>query len=965
MKPFLYETAEEIIKNYKDDLPNCCLIFPNKRTKFYFRKYYAQILGKTSRPAKMIEIGKYIRQLTGFEDAEKLSLIFELYKIFKKYSKDYSFDNFYRLGEIILSDFNEIDAWLADPKQIYKNIKDLKEIDTLFEQFTKEQIEILKNFWSNFLNEKDSNEKKIFLKLWNLLPEIYQTFTEELIKQKIAYNGLIYKVLSGYIDENKIDNEKYRHYFFIGFNALNSAELKFFNYFHKKGIAEFYWDVDNYYFSDKKQEAGDFLRKNFKDLNLKIPKMPDNFLKNKKISIIGTSLNINQAKLIHSVLKDKDKDYIENTAIITGDENMLFPVLSALPGNIEDVNVTMGYSFKLTPLYNFIAKYFQLHLFSEKYKKKSFYFKHVLNVLKHPYVNEYDSDTGNLLIKKIEEQKLIFINSEQLTGFENNLLKLIFRNYTDGYVSEQILSDLLNILFIFFDKKNKNAEEKLNTLKNEYIFRAYKKIKRFREILMENNEKLSLKLSSEILLQNLKSDSIPFESETDEGLQIMGLMESRNLDFKNIIILGMNEGLLPKISRSPTFISQNLRFAFNLPLIKHQDSVFAYFFYRLLQRSENISLVYNDLVSDSNSGEQSRFLKQLLFETDFDIKEIHFNDEIFIQNRHSIEIAKNEDVLSILDSYFYDEKNPEAGKAFSASTLNTYLSCSLKFYFRYIAGIKEPEVVKDEFTSAEFGSVLHKALELIYSDLNSIIDGKILKKDDIETMFPKTEEYVLKALKENFKNNKNYTPEGIQIIIKDVLINYVKAVLKYDQKYAPFIIVSLENNKFYNTLLNINYKGQNKQVKLFGIIDRIDEKEGVFRIIDYKSGAKKNEKFSITGLFDVENRNRDSHAFQALFYSLIVNNLQEFSDKKIRPSLYYVRSMNQTDYSDMLITENENDDNIKIKLLLDENVTRKFLYEFHESLINLTEEIFNSEINFCQTKNKKICEYCEFNKICY
>ena len=234
MKPFLYETADDIIKNNRNSLPDCCLIFPNKRTKYYFRKYYAQIIGKTSRPPKMTEIGTLIRELTDFEDAEKLSLIFELFKVFKKFNTSYTFDSFYRLGEIILSDFNEIDAWLVDPKQIYKNIKNLKEIDSHFDWLTSEQKELLSNFWKNFLTEKSSKEKEMFLGLWNLLPEVYTAFTNRLKENKIAYNGLIYRVLSEIIEDDSVEINDCKKIFFIGFNALNKAELKFFDYFKKQ-----------------------------------------------------------------------------------------------------------------------------------------------------------------------------------------------------------------------------------------------------------------------------------------------------------------------------------------------------------------------------------------------------------------------------------------------------------------------------------------------------------------------------------------------------------------------------------------------------------------------------------------------------------------------------------------------------------------------------------------------------------
>lgn len=959
MKPFLYETAEKIINDYPD-VKDCLIVFPNKRTKYYFRRYFAEILGKTSKPPKMREIGEFIREITGFNDGDKLSLIFELYKVFKKYNTTYTFENFYRLGEIILSDFNEIDAWLVDPQQIYRNIKDLKEIDNHFNWLSEEQKKLLSDFWKNFLTEKTSKEKEMFIGLWNLLPNVYKSFTSNLIEKEIAYTGLIYKVLSEKIDNNNISLQNFRKIIFIGFNALNKAELKFFNYFKKQKIADFYWDTDNYYMSDKKQEAGDFLRKNFKNLNINISDFPANIKKKKSVKIIGTSLNLNQAKLLHPILKNTQKELLEKTAIITADESMLFPVLSSLPDFVENINVTMGYSFKLTPLYNFINKFLKMHLFAEKHKSKMLYFKDILNILSHPYIKEYNPELYKKIILYINKMKLIYINPKQLPFGDDKLTEMIFSVNKKDDNSQIILNNLLNILFLFFDKNSNDKQYESSNLKNEYIFRAYKKIKRLREILKENNESLSLKLTSEILIQILKSDTIPFESESKAGLQIMGLMETRNLDFENIIILGMNEGNIPKISRAPTFISQSLRFAYDLPLIKHLDSVYAYFFYRLLQRAENITLIYNDLVNDTNSGEMSRFILQLLYESNFEILHTHFNDEIFLQNRKPIEIVKDDNVLRKLDKYIASTENNTTVKMFSASALNTYLNCSLKFYFKYIAGINEQEKNDTEMTPGEFGSVLHKSLELTYNELVRLKGYEEITEKDISLIIPEVDWFVSEALKEKNKNTKNYSPQGIEIVVKNVLKNYVETILKYDSKQAPFKIISLENEKFYNTSLDIKIKDNIRKIKIYGIIDRIDKKEDIFRIIDYKSGNKPKYPFSVESLFDKKNGNRNSNAFQSLFYALIISNMKDFSATKIKPVLYYARTMNRNDFSEML-TINEGSG----KLSVDENVTEMILPDFKEKLIKLTEEIFDDKFSLTMTENTKNCEYCEFNKICY
>ncbi|NPA68462.1 MAG: hypothetical protein GXO50_07635 [Chlorobi bacterium] len=959
VKTFLYETAEKIITEHKPGLHKICLIFPNKRTKFWFRKHYARITGKISRPPEMIEIGRFIRRITEFEDEDKLSLIFELYKIFKTYDFiSYSFDNFYRLGEIIISDFNEIDAWLVNPQSIYRNIKDIKEIEARFGGLSDEQKEILKRFWANFLTEKNSAEKEMFLKLWNILPEVYKQFTRKLRQKKFAYNGLIYRVLSEKTDAGEIETGKYEKYIFIGFNALNKAELKLFNFFKKNGLAEFYWDNDAYYFYDEKQEAGDFLRKNFKNLKIKPSGIPENFVKDKKIKIFGVSSKIGQAKLLSALLDRKDTDCEKNTAVIAADEGMLFPILSSLPDKIQNINVTMGFAFKLTPLYNFVVRFTGLRISAEK-NNGHFYFKTVLNIIKHPYFLDYNHKLAEKIIEEINTGKITVLKPGFTEKYDDILLNLIFVNEKNISDTDKFLSDLLNILFLLFEKNTKTENAEKN-LKNEYIFRAYKKIKRFREIIRENNENISLKLTADLLLQILKNDTVPFESETDKGLQIMGLMESRNLDFENVIILGLNEGNIPAISRPPTFISQSMRFAFGLPMIKYQDAVFAYFFYRALQRAKNITLIYNDVTDNQNTGEISRFITQILYETSFDITHKHLNEDLYLPRRKKIRIPVDKQLRSVLNKFIVSGNNDS--RRLSASAVNTYIGCSLKFYFLYIAGLKKPEMPGDEISAVELGSILHRAAEHIYDDLRKKSSGGIITEKMIKAKISETEKYVNKALKEQYNPEGNYTPEGIHIIIKKVIENYLESLLKYDVKNAPFEIISLEADKKYETLFNIDVKGENKQVKLHGIIDRTDKKNDIYKIIDYKTGNIKTATFTLDNLFDKKNEKRNTHAFQILYYLLILSKMPDFSDKKIKPALYYLRFLNKDDYSEMPPV-NINPD-LK-NIIPDENTAKIILPEFEEKLRKVLEEIFNDEIPFSQTENTAECKNCDFNKICF
>jgi len=960
MKAFLHNTAKEIIEKYKDSIHKYCFVFPNKRTNFFFRKYYSELYGVSHKAPKMLEIRKLIHQFTKLNDVDDLTVIFKLYKIFNKTDKEnkYSFDQFFKLGEIILSDFNEIDSWLTDPSQIFKNIKDIKEIETHFDWLSEEQKDVLKKFWINFTADEKSDEKKLFLNLWNILPNVYKELTSHLFEKRIAYTGLHYRVLSDLIDQHKLNTDQYKKYIFIGFNALNKAEIKLFKHLDKKEKAEFYWDTDQYYHLDNKQEAGDFLRKNFSVLNITDKDIPYNFLKPKEINLTGVSLNLGQAKILPEILKKIRKEEIsERTAIILADEHMLFPVLSSLPEYVDSINVTMGYPMKLTPAFQFIKLYSDLHVQYNKKKSNTYYYKYVINLLKHPYVSENDRELNEKIINEINENNSFYIPANLFSNKGNNFYKLLFSKIPEKDASEIFLQTLLNLLFIIFDKTRDEKGNVVKTLKNEYIHRAYTKTKRLKELLLENDVETGLKLTVDILIQILRTDQISFEGDAVEGFQLMGLMESRNLDFKNIILLGFNEGNIPSVSKKPTFLSQSIRYAFEMPVIKHQDSVYAYLFYRLLQKAENINLVYNNIVNESNSGEISRFAFQLLYESGLEINHIQYNEKLYPVEPNEITVKKTPEVLKKLEQFTSESTN--SFKKFSPAALNTYLDCSLKFYLRYIAGIKESKEVEEEFSSAGFGSLLHLILENVYTELKNKKGNSKVKPEDFKFILENLPG-ILESSFNTYYNNQINKTTGSSVIIKNVLLKYVTSVLKTDKEYAPFEIISLEADDDFSMQFEIEVDKQIKKVCLNGIIDRVDKKDNIYRVIDYKTGRPNNMFDSVESLFNTELKKRASHVFQTLFYSYLFIRNKQPDQIKVKPGIYYTRSMNKTSY----------DESVRMKtgrnkyIIIDENELDLIMPAFSNEIKKLLIEIFSSDFSFEQTDNTDICKYCSYNKIC-
>jgi len=961
MQSFLYETAKNILSKYKKDIQSYCFVFPNKRTKFFFRKHYAEIYGKSHKAPFMKEIKNLTHEFTGLNEIDNLSLIFILFKVFIEVDKKstYNFDKFYRLGEIILSDFNEIDNWLIKPEHIFKNIKDIKEIDSHFEWLTEEQKEVLKSFWINFSPENYSKEQEMFIELWNVLPKVYNKFTEQLLSEGLSYTGLKNRELSKLIDEDNLPRDKFKKYLFIGFNALNKAETKLFKYLKKIDKAEFYWDTDKYYQDDGKQEAGDFLRKNFKDLHLTNENLPENLLKNKNIDLIAVPLDVGQAKILPEILnKYSDKENNDNTAIILADEHLLFPVLSSLPESISTINVTMGYPFKMTPLFGLIKQYVNLHISAHKSKSSSFYHKNIIDILRHPFVKGLEYEQSDKIIEDIETRNLIYVQSKDLISQNVELFKLLFSKVPEKNALDIFLSNILNLLFLLFDKGKNKIGKTVKSLENEYIHRVYISTKQIREIFREQDVEVGIKLGSELLIQILRQEQIPFEGEAVEGLQLMGVLESRNLDFKNVVILGMNEGNMPSVSKSPTFISQSMRFAYEMPMIKYQDAVYAYLFYSLIQRAENISLVYNSIINDSNAGELSRFILQLKNETDIQINEFQFNQKLSLKKKNEITAEKNQEVINKLNRYFI--KSTYAEKRFSPAAINTYIDCPLQFYFKYIAKLRKPDSVEEEFSPSAFGSILHKALENIYEEIINKKQSNIIEKKDIISFYKKTDSFVDDAFKTIYGKSKNSRITGSQIIVKKVIVEYVNSVLKKDEQYTPFEIISVEDKDKFITELELNINNKPQKVSLTGIIDRIDKKDNVYRVIDYKTGEPQNTFYSIEELFDSGKKKRPKHILQTFLYALIFKNSQTPLKVKIQPAIFYVRKM-QTSNTSSTIFLKQNRKNIEI----DNQLTEELLPEFSENLTKVLEEIFNENIPFQQTDNDENCKYCSYNILCH
>ena len=958
MDTFLKHIATDLFTRYGEKISDLCIVFPNRRASLYFKKYLSELTNKPIWAPATTTINELMQEISELNIADNIKLLFELYTIYKQVKKsEESFDDFYFWGEMMLNDFDDIDKYLVNPEDIFKNLKSLKSIQDQFNYLSDEQIEAIKQFWKSFDIDKQSEHQDDFIRIWNVLLDIYKLFNKKLNQLGIAYEGMIYRFVADKIKGNEKIELPHSKYIFIGFNALNNCEKKLFNYLQNNSLADFYWDYDESYINNEYHEAGFFLRQNIQNY-----KQPANFLtqdifkslsKQKKIDIISVPSDIGQAKVITQILQESKGNHTESpnkTAIVLADEDLLVPVLHSIPDSIDKINVTMGYPVSNTPIYSLLEHVIELQRNSKESKSGiTFYHKNVLAILNHQYVNTQFEKKANSLLQFIKTNNRIVITRDELSTCE--FFNVIFTKI-NTYL--ELSEYMLNILHQVYNSLKKSGDENTihtTSLEKEYIYHIYLSINRVKDVLHEQKIEIKMETYIRLIRKIIRNLRVPFTGEPLSGLQIMGILETRLLDFENLFITSLNEGILPKTEASLSFIPYNLRRGFGLPTIEHQDAIYGYYFYRLIQRAKNITLIYNSSSNGMQTGEMSRFLYQLKFESEHEINEKSLRYDINITQAKEIIIGKTNEIVQKLNK-FIPSKGGE--KYLSPSGLSTYLRCKLQFYFRYIAELREQDDITEEIDAPLFGNILHESMDLLYKDFvgieltNEIIQK--LKKD--KTRISEAIDHAFE--KEYFKSGKvNYS--GKNIIIREVIEKYINQILRIDEKITPFKILSLEDT--YQIEVPITNNGSTETVKLGGKIDRVDELNNNIRIIDYKSGGDKLEFNNIKSLFSDEKKNQNSVVFQTFLYSKFYKEIKN-PVQNIIPGVYSVRKIYNNNF-DYRIKQKEN----RTETIIDNYSL--VVNEYTERLTQLISDIYNPETTFSQTEETRNCEYCEFRKICH
>lgn len=912
---FISSLAEEIISLRNDyNYSDFTVIFPTRRAALIFKITFAQQLHHASLLPSVYSISDFIAHYTPQRIVEKKELLLQFYTIYKKHFSETDFRTFAPWGEMILSDFDEADRYLIDHQTLFADLKSYKEIESLF-QDDEQQAEQLRKFFAMFLQEPTKLQQK-FAEIWNKLPLLY----EELFSQLQAEN----KTTEGHaMNKMALSPETYfaglntSTTVFAGFYALTPAEKNIFEFVQqRKGLIR--WDADEYYVDSPDQEAGLFFRNN--TLIQKEFKHKSNLFRTleKNVRITGVPLVTGQVKYMGQQLKKMLKENKLNpdkTAIVLNDESLLPQVLQSIPEEIEELNITMGYPYSNTQMFRFVHLLEELKRMSViKGKKTLLHFQSFLHLLQHPYsalipawMNDNTEGHGTYIpMEELIDDAKYFL--EQWLLNENVFEKhLAVYNKITVYL-QSVKSGELNVAAFML-----NELEELNALTNRY-----------KNILDYH--------SQEMLIEELYNTTrIPFSGEPVKGLQIMGFLETRVLDFENIFVLNANEGSLPKTNRHHSFIPYTLRKSFNLPTYTEQDAISAYHFWRLLQRASHIELLYNTQTNEFAGGERSRYLLQLFYEIKSRLSNWKISHELIIPPLQKInyinpEIKRSEELTKELKKLYNTDK-----LKFSATSLQSFIYCSLQFYFSYIKKIKEPDSFDEEIDGAVVGEILHQAIQNLYD----VEKNKTFNKKDAALMKKKIQPLVLEAIRQKF--DKHYQHRGYTFIIEKIIEKYIERIVDTDLTLPPFEIIETEKSHEVKLTLKDNVSATIK-----GKFDRIDKTAEGFRIVDYKTGKDElQSKYSIEQIFS-------DPKYKINLQLMLYNWLAERSNYNgsITSGIYPLRSIS----SKKLETISPSD-------------WRSHSELFDFSLKRLLEEII-FEADFVQTQDLKRCSLCAYKDIC-
>jgi len=890
MKPFLQEVAEDLVEKFGAELQHCAIIFNNKRPAAYLQKHLADLIQKPFFSPSFFTVQEFFAQSTQARLADFYLQFFTLHKIYNRLLAEEGMDpissnQFFPLAKIMLADFAQIDIDLVDANKIYRDLEDISVINQEFDYLSPEQYQFLSQFWTSYSEGKHKKQQELFIRMWRRMPKLYHRFHATLKEQGFLTNGAVYRNLAEDQDGVSAFIKPYEKgkIIFVGFNALSAAEAKIFKRLQEANLALFYFDADSYYLDDPLQEAGLFLRKNLGPLGIKnVFEGKASLMKTEshEVNVYKVQGQAAQAKILNNILQP---DYLQtgemgSTAVILADESLLIPTLQTIPGSFEgrsiDLNITMGFALAASGVYGLADLWLGCQL--EIQKGDTLSYKNVEAFLTHPLTGLSKAMRDKVQTALLNEKE-VEISQQRLLN-QKGLFELFFKKIEqpNGVIAQ--LLEVLNAILIRL-----SSAEALKKIDAELFVHTIQELNRLHDTFGKHIEKEDISFIISLVQKALLGIAVPLSGDPLKGIQVMGLLETRNLNFDKIVILGFNEGIVPKSSTGNSFIPDSLRRVYGLPVLENQDAISAYMVYRLMQRAGQINLVYNSLTDESTSGEPSRILKQLAYESDFEVNYFDLNLNVRTEPYKEIQIdkASNARIQASLARYL------EHKKTLSPSALTQYILNPVDFFFNHIAGIKEPKEITGVVEANEVGSVLHKVMEYFYQDcVGQEISAELLKEKRKEVP-----QWIQKAFAAVIFNDpaKNVAFKGMQKVILAIVEAYVDIIVKQDEAQTPFRIVSLEQK--VEALISFPLQGKEASIKLFGYIDRVDLKDGVTRIIDYKTGSDKLTYKDIPGLFNTDGKHINKALIQTLLYTYAYE--QHAGKAAVEPNLYIVKTMTQ------------------------------------------------------------------------
>lgn len=981
MKAFLKIVAKDMLEKYGTDMSDIAVVFPNKRASLFLNNYLAQLAHKPIWTPTYITISDLFRRHSDLKVADPIKSICDLHKTFVKCTGiDETLDHFYGWGQLLLADFDDVDKNMVDAKQLFANLSDIHELDDV-SYLTDYQKEMIRKFFSNFSDDHNSELKKRFLQLWCHFCDIYTEFNQRMAEQGLAYEGALYRS----VVSNESIEFRHKKYLFVGFNMMQVVELNLLDRLKKQGKAAFYWDYDQYYM-DGNNEAGHYIRQYLPYYPNELADYPqqeiyNNMTKNKDITYISAPTENIQARYVNSWLKENGRYKMgRNVAIVLSDESLLQSVIHSLPQEVESINITIGYPLQQTPFYSLIQQLIQLQGIGHPKQGDTYRLHYVLIALRHPYTR-YISEKYTELLAKLDEQKRFYPSRDFLSMDGDEGLTLLFRNLEEATASQdeynrKLITYLLDVLRTI----GTHAKELNDPLFHESLYRTYTLLNRLQDLIIAGDLQVDIITLERLIQQLIQTTSIPFHGEPAEGIQVMGVLETRNLDFDHILVLSCNEGKLPKGVNDSSFIPYSLRKAYGLTTVENKVAIFAYYFHSMLQRAHDITLTYNNATEDGQSGEMSRFMLQMMVESQHSIRR-----KTLVAGQKPLRPAysdaqKTDEVMAVLDNI----------KMITPTFLNTYQRCQKQFYYKYVKGLLEPdEIDEDEVDNKIFGNIFHRAAELFYytfaskDDIATDDQGKqrlirpiVITADNLDHALKDTSlvyRLVDQAFREElFKvSSSDYHPKynGLQLINKEVIASYLRQLITIDRRQAPFTIIGMEI--VVSTTLGVATARGQKLFRIGGFIDRLDSVATSgnpsalgnlaerIRVIDYKTGrSRTSHPKDIEEVFSTQPLaigKHNDYYLQAILYSLIVKNDRRYNpaQEPVSPGLLFIQNAGADDYDPTLKLGKE--------LLTD---VAPLEAEFTDHLRSLLADIYDPALPLKPTEDKKRCVFCPYAALC-